>query len=81
MGTPRKAGVLVMGRNLPAVDATSARIMGVDPRKVPYLAAASGSLGPIREFLIRQRGEPIASVRTDFALMENIPAQRGLRTS
>ena len=31
MGTPRKAGVLVMGRNLPAVDATSARIMGIDP--------------------------------------------------
>lgn len=81
MGTPRKAGVLVMGRNLPAVDATSARIMGVDPHKVAYLTEASGRLGSIREFLIRQRGESIASVRTDFALMENIPAQRGLRLS
>ena len=81
MGTPRKAGVLVMGRNLPAVDATSARIMGIDPRKVAYLSVASGKMGPINEFLIRQRGESIASVRTDFALMENIPAQRGLRLS
>ena len=80
MGTPRKAGVLVMGRNLPAVDATSARIMEVDPHKVAYLAAAGGQ-GPISEFRIRQRGESIASVRTDFALMENIPAQRGLRLS
>jgi uncharacterized protein (DUF362 family) len=79
MGTPRKAGVLVMGRNFPAVDATSARIMGIDPAKVEYLAVASGKMGPIREFLIRQRGESIASVRTDFALSEKIPAQRGLR--
>jgi len=80
MGTPRKAGVLVMGRNLPAVDATSARIMGIDPAKVAYLAAA-GAQGPIREYLIRQRGESIVSVRTDFALMEKIHAQRGLRLS
>jgi len=81
MGTPRKAGVLVMGRNLPAVDATSARIMGIDPAKVDYLAVASGKMGPIREFLISQRGESIASVRTDFTLVEKIPAQRGLRMS
>jgi len=71
----------VMGRNLPAVDATSARIMGIDPRKVAYLAVASGKMGPVNEFLVRQRGESIASVRTDFALMDNIPAQRGLRLS
>ena len=79
MGEPRKAGVLVMGRNLPAVDATSARIMGIDPCKIAYLAAASGWLGTIRETDIHQRGEAIASVRTDFALVEKIEAQRGLR--
>ena len=79
MGTPRRAGVLVMGRNLPAVDATSARIMGIDPHKVPYLVAASDRLGPIREFYIRQRGETTASVRTDFALVEKISAQKNLR--
>jgi uncharacterized protein (DUF362 family) len=81
MGTPKQAGVLVMGRNLPAVDATCARIMGIDPRKVSYLAAASGQIGPIRDSDILQRGEAIASVRTDFALLENIDAHKGLRLS
>ena len=79
MGKPRHAGVIVMGRNLAAVDATCARAMGIDPKKVVHLAAASGRLGTIRESDIRQRGENIASVRTDFALMEEIHAQRGLR--
>jgi uncharacterized protein (DUF362 family) len=79
MGAPRHAGVLVMGRNLPAVDATSARIMGIDPQKIPYLMAAADQLGPIREYAIRQRGETIASVRTTFALVEKIHAQRGIR--
>jgi uncharacterized protein (DUF362 family) len=79
MGNPRNAGVLLMGRNLLAVDATGARIMGIDPRKVPYLAEASGNLGTIHEVFIRQRGETIASVRTDFELVDKISAQRGIR--
>src|SRR5205085_321544 len=58
MGTPRHAGVLVMGTNLPAVDATAARLMGIDPGRIAYLASASGRLGPIAERHIRQRGEP-----------------------
>ena len=49
MGTPKPVGVLVMGRNLPAVDAACARVMGVDPYRVKYLALADGRLGPIRE--------------------------------
>ena len=57
MGTPKASGVLVMGTNLPAVDATCARLMGVDPCRVAYLAAASGRLGPISEKHIAQRGE------------------------
>ncbi|MDH3383604.1 MAG: DUF362 domain-containing protein, partial [Deltaproteobacteria bacterium] len=68
-----------MGRNLTSLDATCARIMGIDPYKVVHLAASSGRLGPIRETDIRQRGEIIASVRTDFALVKRIPAQRGIR--
>lgn len=79
MGKPRNTGVLLMGRNLLAVDATGARIMGIDPRKVPYLAEASGDLGTIREIFIRQRGETIASVRTDFELVDKISAQREIR--
>ncbi|HKY56202.1 MAG TPA: DUF362 domain-containing protein, partial [Anaerolineales bacterium] len=79
MGDPKKAGVLVMGRNLPAVDATCCRIMGIDPYKVSYLERADNWLGPISEAAIEQRGETIASVRTDFNLIESIPAHRGLR--
>jgi uncharacterized protein (DUF362 family) len=79
MGTPKHAGVLVMGRNLPAVDATCARIMGVDPHRVPYLAMSSNKIGPIQESSIIQRGEAVASVRTDFALAEKIDAHRGIR--
>lgn len=79
MGTPRRANVVVIGRNFPAVDATCARIMGVDPAKIHYLAAAAGFLGPIREAHITQRGEPVAAVRTDFRLLDRIDAQRGIR--
>jgi uncharacterized protein (DUF362 family) len=78
MGTPKKAGVLVMGRNFPAVDATSARIMGVNPYRVRYLAKA-WRLGPISETHVSQVGEKITSVQTDFKLLKNIPAERGLR--
>jgi uncharacterized protein (DUF362 family) len=78
MGTPKNSGVLVMGRNFPAVDATCARIMGINPRRVIYLAKA-WRLGPISQEEIVQVGENIASVRTDYKLLEKIPAQRGLR--
>jgi len=79
MGTPRHAGVLVMGRNLPAVDATGARIMGIDPSKITYLKVASNSLGPIKEKYIAQKGELISKVRKNFKLREDILAHRGLR--
>lgn len=79
MGTPKAAGVLVMGRNLTAVDATCARIMGIDPYKVSYLAAADGRLGPVGEEAITQAGEALAAVRIPFQLLDFIPAQRSLR--
>jgi uncharacterized protein (DUF362 family) len=79
MGTPVASHVLVMGANPPAVDATCARIMGINPLKIDYLKAASGWLGTVREKNIQQRGEQLASVRRDFRLMDSIPAQAGLR--
>jgi uncharacterized protein (DUF362 family) len=65
MGTPKGAGVIAMGRNLPAVDATCARIMGVNPRKVKYLSKAAKMLGPIKDSLILQRGEDWRLLRPD----------------
>ncbi len=79
MGNPHPAGVVVMGRNLPAVDATAARIMGIDPNKIAHLHSASGRLGPIECRHIAQRGELPESLRTDFALVDFIAAQRGIR--
>ncbi|MDH4084477.1 MAG: DUF362 domain-containing protein [Nitrospira sp.] len=79
MGQPKQVGVLVMGRNLPAVDATCCRIMGIDPYKVSYLERADNWLGPISDRSIEQRGETIASVQTNFELIDTIPAQQGIR--
>jgi uncharacterized protein (DUF362 family) len=71
MGTPKPANVIVMGTNLPAVDATCARLMGFDPFRIDYLRAASGTLGPIQERHIEQRGEPIASLTQKFSLPDH----------
>jgi uncharacterized protein (DUF362 family) len=71
MGTPRAAGVLVMGVNLPAVDATATRLMGIDPAVVPYLAGASGRLGPIAEGHIQQRGERIDRLAQRFEIFDH----------
>ena len=77
MGTPKAAGVLVMGTNLPAVDATCSRIMGLDPWRIDYLAAASGRLGPIAEPHVAQRGESLSSVIQPFQLLDD-PSMAGL---
>ena len=69
-GRPKNAGVLVMGSDLRAVDATCCRIMGIDPAKVEYLKM-SGDLGNASEAAIEQRGERVASVRTNFELIES----------
>ncbi|HKY71798.1 MAG TPA: DUF362 domain-containing protein [Nitrospira sp.] len=79
MGDPKRAGVLVMGRNPAAVDATCCRIMGIDPYKISYLERADNWLGPISEQAIEQCGETIASMRTNFNLIDTIPAHQGLR--
>jgi len=68
-GTPKPAGVLVMGRDLVAVDSTCARIMGIDPEKMDYLRMAA-DLGHVHTGRIEQRGETVASVQTNFALMD-----------
>ena len=68
-GKPKQAGVLVMGSDLPAVDATCCRVMGINPSKVEYLQMASDTLGVTEEARIEQRGEAIRAVRTNFELI------------
>ncbi|MEP7362654.1 MAG: DUF362 domain-containing protein [Acidobacteriota bacterium] len=69
-GKPKHAGVLVMGPDVVAVDATCCRIMGINPDKVEYLdlAANLGNLDPSR---IHQRAERPEAVRTDFDLVDS----------
>ncbi len=78
MGTPKASGVLVMGTSLPAVDATCARLMGIDPWRVAYLVNASGQLGPIARTHITQRGETLAPLIRPYQLLNN-PSLAGLR--
>jgi uncharacterized protein (DUF362 family) len=79
MGDPVPAGVLVMGRSTVAVDATCCRVMGIDPARLGYLREAAGRLGPIAAGRLEQRGEDPAAVRRDFALLDFVPAQEGIR--
>ena len=69
-GSPKPVGVMVMGSDLPAVDATCCRIMGIDPAKVEYLKMAKDTLGVIDAARIEQRGENIADVHTQFQLIK-----------
>jgi uncharacterized protein (DUF362 family) len=71
MGRPKPAGVIVLGQNPTAVDATAARIMGLEPQRIDYLKVAAGRLGPIRAAHIEQRGEPLAGLRQPFQLLHH----------
>ncbi len=79
MGSPVESKVLVIGENAPSVDATCARIMGIDPLKLTYLQYASGRIGAIKEKNISQIGERIDSVRSNFQLLDKIPAHSKIR--
>jgi len=75
-GTPKPVGVMVMGSDLAAVDATCCRIMGINPTGLEYLRMASESLGVIDEKRIQQRGESIVSVRSNFELIKSFQQHR-----
>ena len=70
MGTPKPMGLLAIGANCTAVDATCARVAGLDPAKVPYLALAAGRLGPIGEAEIVQRGERWQDLASPFKMVD-----------
>jgi uncharacterized protein (DUF362 family) len=76
MGRPRTLGFLAMGSDLVAVDATCARIIGLDPQKITYLAPAAHFLGNIDPTRIAQRGELPSRYATRFDV---IPELRSLR--
>jgi uncharacterized protein (DUF362 family) len=69
-GTPKSCGVLVLGNDPVAVDATCCSIMDINPAKVRYLRQAGTLLGHDKHNKIQQLGESIASVRTPFAVLD-----------
>ncbi len=68
-GQAKPSGVLVMGADPVAVDATAARLMTIDPWKVTYLREADAFLGNVAEERIEQMAEDVAALRTDYAVL------------
>jgi uncharacterized protein (DUF362 family) len=69
-GQAKNSGVLVFGSDLVAVDATAARLMKIEPRKVKYLAGAAAFLGNLGADEIEQIGEKIDRHAQDFQVIE-----------
>jgi uncharacterized protein (DUF362 family) len=76
MGTKKTMGLIVIGANAAAVDATICRLMDLDPAQVPYLQLAGGRLGPIDDRLISQHGEKWQSLASPFLILDKPHLQR-----
>lgn len=70
MGTPKPLGLVAIGANPTAVDATCARIIGIEPKRISYLKLGAGRLGPIQERLIVERGESWRELVSPFKLLD-----------
>jgi len=71
-------GFLAMGSDFVAVDATCARLMGLDPAKIRYLREASRYLGNMDPARLVQRGEHPARFESTFELIEQMKSLRRL---
>lgn len=78
LGSRKHMGVLAMGTNLPAVDATLCRLMGIAPERISYLSLAANRLGPIANQLVQQQGERWEALASPFRILDK-PHLRGLR--
>jgi uncharacterized protein (DUF362 family) len=70
-GPTVESGVILMGDNLTAVDATAARVMGIYPQKINYLQMMRQHGGTVSESKIHQLGESVRSVQCDFKVIED----------
>jgi uncharacterized protein (DUF362 family) len=70
MGKPRHVGCLAMGADVVATAATCARIMGLNPEKIPYLSAAARYLGQIDASRILHREEALSRFTSTFEVLE-----------
>ena len=71
MGSPKPLGLVLVGTNLTAVDATVARIMGLVPeQRFRILSLAADRLGPIDDGRIEQRGEAWRPLVSPFKILD-----------
>jgi uncharacterized protein (DUF362 family) len=78
MGTAKQMGLVILGTNPTAVDATVARLMDIDPANVSYLRLAEDRMGPIAERRIPQRGERWQDHVSPFEILD-VPHLKSLR--
>ena len=81
LGSKKHMGLILVGNNLQAVDATMARIMGLNPLKISYLRMSGDRrfgtvLGPLKERKIHQRGESWKSVASPFQVLKHLDGLR-----
>ncbi len=78
-GTPKAIGVLVMGADPLAVDATCCLLMQMDPLKVGHLAlAGQKKVGQIDAAQIKQLGETITARSQPFETIAQFAAAHGV---
>lgn len=70
LGSLKTMGLVAVGASLPALDATVARIMGLAPERIGYLALSSRRLGTIDDSQIEQRGEPWRPLVDPFTVLD-----------
>ena len=65
-----------MGSDLVAVDATSARMIGLDPAQLQYLRDAGRFLGHVDARHIELRGETFARFASQFDVLDRFASIR-----
>jgi uncharacterized protein (DUF362 family) len=81
MGTLKAMGLLLVGSDLVALDATCARIMGLDPARLDLIQMAARRHDRFTDFSeesIDQRGDPWRRLASPFQLLD-VPHLRALR--
>ena len=77
-GQAKNSGVLIFGNDLVAVDATAARVMKIEPRKISYLEMAGEFLGNLATDKIEQIGERLDKFQQDFRVIEEFQGLKSL---
>lgn len=75
-GEPVDVGVLLFGEDPVATDAEGARLMGLEPWRLPYLSEAAEFLGNVEVERIRHLGEARSRYRRDFRVVDGFAHAR-----